>query len=106
VLSFLSHRVQQDHILDIIVADGYIMGHLFYKVLLSASPRSRQPAAAHLLLAGRRRALSVAGSATARTLTPVSTACIEAIIAVARYPSPITASLVTPLDQTPIAAAA
>jgi hypothetical protein len=26
-------------ILDIIVADGYMMGHLFYKVLLSVSPK-------------------------------------------------------------------
>src|SRR5215210_8624786 len=51
----------------------------------------------------RRRTLSSSGSATAPILTPGSAACIERTIAVARCPSPITASLVTPLlpDQIP-----
>src|SRR5919202_1835413 len=42
-------RTTRTHILDIIVADGYMMAHLFYKVLLSvylaapAAPGSRAP---------------------------------------------------------------
>src|SRR5215204_4099645 len=55
-------------------------------------------------IASRWRALSVSGSATARTLTLGSTLCIEAIIAAARCPSPITASLVTQTPPTPDAA--
>src|SRR5215211_1647556 len=56
----------------------------------------RASARAGSTITSRRRALPISGSATAQILTPGSTICIEAIIAAARCPSPITASLVMP----------